>query len=489
MMNAAICKRPTLGLVPVMVTTLLLGLVLPLTAVQAGFFDKMASDFNKAMSGNSRNAQPAPPPQPPPPPPREMGVMKKSANIRSGPGTSHGKLGLAAKGTAVEIITRKSKWLYVDTEVGSGPVTGWVYAPLVTLGSAAVVTSSATPPTQGRLAVAPPAAAVQYAPGTTVRYDTRWGGNASQPVPEYAGYSAEFRPVKEMLARGDLAGVEAFYAQQTAEARQAAGHDEAKLVEKVGLLNWVEQGTLSIDQGEFDNAARDFSYAERILDNRQQSSKVSDGFFGAMSFLGETVSGQGDLHDYSGEGYERVLMLNYKSIAYLLKGERKAYNVARRSIDWQRLEQKRFEEIKQETEKKLAEAQQEGSKSGSLIPGMDGGGFDSQYQRLDRKALTVASAYVNPFGYYMAGMIQEFESYDDTSLRDNALIAYKKALKLNPTSAVLKKAVKDLGKSKAKRGRRLVHVVVADGFVPEKKLLTYWLNAGRGGRIPIKLTI
>lgn len=460
-------------------------LLLPLGSAQAlGFFEKMGRDFNNAVSG--RSSAPAPVPQPPPPPPKEMGVMKKSANIRSGPGTNHAKLGLASKGTPVEIVAKKPKWFYVDTVVGSGPVTGWVYAPLVTLGSdnAASVASVQRP----AVAIVAPSTAVSYAPGTAVRYSNAQLGRGSAVTPQYAGYSAEFQPVKEMLYRGDLAGVDSYYQQQTAEARQAAGHDESKLVDKVGLLNWIEQGTLSIDQGRFDQAANDFAFAERILDQRQESSKVSDSFFSVLTFAAETVTLQGDYDAYEGEGYERVLMLNYKSIAYLLKGDERAYNVARRSIDWQRQEQRKFEEIKQEAEKNLVEAEQ-GDSNSSLIPGMDDGDFDSQYRRLDRKAATVASAYVNPFGYYMAGMIQEFESYDDASLRDNALIAYKKALKLNPGSKVLKKAVKDLGKRKPQRGRRLIHVVVADGFVPEKKLLTYWMNMGRSGRLPIKLTI
>ncbi len=101
--------------------------------------------------------------------------------------------------------------------------------------------------------------------------------------------------------------------------------------------------------------------------------------------------------------------------------------------------------------------------------------------------MSVASAYVNPFGFYMAGIVQEFDGYDDVSLRDNARISYKKALKLNPKSKVLKQAVKEI-KKRVRRNRRLVQVVIADGFAPEKKTLQFGI-AMPGGVVPVKLPI
>ncbi len=84
-------------------------------------------------------------------------------------------------------------------------------------------------------------------------------------------------------------------------------------------------------------------------------------------------------------------------------------------------------------------------------------------------------------------MVQEFESKDDRSLRGNARISYEKALELNPNSKVLKQAVKDM-KGKYNKNKRLVHIVVADGFVPEKKMLVYNIPTGNGV-VPIKLTL
>ncbi len=98
------------------------------------------------------------------------------------------------------------------------------------------------------------------------------------------------------------------------------------------------------------------------------------------------------------------------------------------------------------------------------------------------------SAYVNPFGYYVAGVVHEFESASDITLRDNARISYEKALKLNPDAAVLKQAVADLSKPAKRRDDRLVHVVVAVGFAPEKKTLLHGIQFG-DQVLPLKLPI
>ena len=112
-----------------------------------------------------------------------------------------------------------------------------------------------------------------------------------------------------------------------------------------------------------------------------------------------------------------------------------------------------------------------------------------QYSHLEALAIRVPSAYVNPFGYYIAGIIQEYDSYKDPSLRHNALISYKKALELNPDSQVIQQTIKDLDKNKNKDKKgTLLQVIIGDGFVPEKKVLCYWIKS-KDIAIPIKLPI
>jgi len=171
----------------------------------------------------------------------------------------------------------------------------------------------------------------------------------------------------------------------------------------------------------------------------------------------------------------------------LVQGERKAYNVARRSIDWQNIEKKAFDVRMSKVTEQQGEQQTGHSTNGETSSSAQSG-IAGVFDALNTKAKDVPSAYVNPFGFYVTGMIQEYESYQDRSLRDNARISYKKALALNPSSQTLKQAVKDLKKKRAPSGKRLLHVVVADGFVPEKKVLSYEFQTG-DIKFPLKITI
>lgn len=388
---------------------------------------------------------------------RVTGFTTKAANIRYGPGTNNPKVGLLPANTRLLIVSTQGQWYQVQSEHNGSRLNGWIYAPLV-------------------------------------RIDP-YGGRKDKESLEtltYEGYSKYYLPIKKELAKGNTKGVEKVYLDKEKKVRESA-KTEFDFIQNMGLLHWWERGTTAIDLGEEEQAVKFLDYSERLLQERQRESKIGGWFKTALNFGAETLSGNEELQPYSGEGYERVLMLNYKSIAYLLQGNRRAYNVTRRAIDWQNREKKQFEEQQREMKKELEEkkSSQEQSKDQASNKSATKN-IMSRYAELRAKAKDVPSAYVNPFGYYVAGMIQEYESYDDWSLRDNARISYNKALKLNPKSKVLKKAVKDM-KSAAPSGSRLVHVVVADGYVPEKKVLTYrMVSKSRGSGnivIPIKLPI
>jgi len=378
---------------------------------------------------------------------KEIAIAKKNTNLRAGPGTGNQKIGRIPLGTEVVVLSRNGKWLQVRVLLPQGYKVGWAYAPLFELEN----------------------------------FKTSTRRVQSHPVERsnlfYAGYSQDFQVVKQAMVSGDLQAVEDFYTGREKEIREKS-QSEWELIENIGLLRWMERGTLSLDSGNLDESIRDFGRAEDILDVRQKNSQAEDFLTSLTTFAAETITGNEEFQEYPGEGYEKVLMLNYKSIAYLLDGKRKAYNVTRRAIDWQNMEKQKFEDELREVKEK--EAPQGISESNSE--------WQESYKALDVIAERVPSAYVNPFGYYVAGMIQEFESKDDRSLRDNARISYQKALDLNPQSKVLKKAVQDMKKKQPKDNKRLVHVVVADGFVPEKKMLVYQVPTNKGV-VPIKLSI
>lgn len=294
----------------------------------------------------------------------------------------------------------------------------------------------------------------------------------------YKGYSKKFMEIKELMKSGEPESVTAMYAEQ----------DKGKSYKKIGYLGLLERGTLATDQGNSENAVERFYYAEQILKDREKECLAKEKAKKGFSLFLQTVTGYEESGPYWGEPYEKILLLNYKTIAYLLQGDRKAYNVTRRAIDWQNMAKKVFEEKVREAKIKLGQEQKDQHKKGDdssklnfkkIIAG--------QFSGMDAKASTVASAYVNPFGFYVAGIIQELESDDDPSLRKNALISYKKALELNPHSRVIQQAVKELKKEYTPSGTKLVHVVVGEGFVPEKKVLEFWIDVGEV--IPIKLPI
>jgi hypothetical protein len=395
------------------------------------------------------------------------GKVAKGANLRAGPGQDNAKVGYLPAGTRVGIAERSGNWYRIEANVNGEALRGWVYSPLIEVGGPAPAVAAAAPGVSGGSAA----------------------GTGAKPRKEisYTGYSEQFQPIKKMLETGDLKGVDVHYEGQNQAIKEKA-RNEKQFLEQVGLVSWLEQGTLALDRGEFDTSVESFTFAERLIDLDDQQSWLRLGFDRVMGEGTGLITGDGEMQDYLAVGYERVLMLNYKSIAYMLEGQRNAYNVTRRAIDWQKLEQKAFDEKRREVEKQLAEKKAGTSDAGNATADDLDSQISADYAKFDKKALSVPSAYVNPFGYYVQGMVQEYESYDDWSLRDNARISYEKALELNPGSKVLKRAVSDMKKPKGSQGSRLVHVVVADGFVPEKKMLTYRIQS-HDGDIPIKLTM
>ncbi|MFH1076575.1 MAG: peptidoglycan-binding protein [Pseudomonadota bacterium] len=255
------------------------------------------------------------------------------------------------------------------------------------------------------------------------------------------------------------------------------------------VLAYLEGGNLALCAGNVYQAVDKFACAENMLARNESGTKAGGWFKKGSTFAMETLLGDEEMGEYKGEGYEKVFMLNLKSIAYLLAGERKAYNVTRRAIGWQETEKRRFEDKIREAREKYASEQNKQQGSGqSILSSLNLSAILAQeYAQMEKRAVTVPSAYVNPFGYYIAGVVQEFESFNEPSLRDNALISYKKALELNPDCRALKDIVGDIKKSPL-QGKRLVHVVAGDGFVPEKKLLRFGLQVDKTV-VPVKLSM
>lgn len=295
-----------------------------------------------------------------------------------------------------------------------------------------------------------------------------------QPEVYYAGYSKKYVPYREKLAAGDADSVLQMMDEEESKIK-AKGKDDEALASKLRLVGLMERASLSLQLGEPDKALRYCNLGEALIEERASESYVIGGI---SSIWGVTTDffGAGEFGRYDAPGYEKVLLLDLASMAYLLKGDDRAFNVARLAIEWQDEEKEKFSrEIEKKPEdsggkeKEGAADQQENSVR--LISALH-----NEFAKYDRAALSVPNAFVNPFGDYVTGMVDEFKSVKLKSLLSNAHIAYKQALELNPGSKVLQQAVAD---TKAKKSAdRLIHVVALDGFVPDKKVLSIPVNHG-----------
>jgi len=293
----------------------------------------------------------------------------------------------------------------------------------------------------------------------------------------YEGYTKDMLAIKKLVSAGKI--------DEAIKLRQKGSNTPDKL----DVLANLELGLMTLDNRDVSSAQAHFAKAEQSQINKKDQSTVSSFFSTIGSTAISTVSGNEEFGEYPGVGFERVLMLNYKSIAFLLEGSRDAYNVTRRAIDLQNVEKKAFDEKVREAKKEIAEEEKTQKEKGAELNKVGFGSLlNKQYAGSNKKASKVANAFVNPFGFYIAGVVQELDSYEDKSLRDNARISYKKALELNPKSDVIKQAIRDI-KKPAPKNKRLVHVIIGDGFAPEKKLLKFDLSLGFGPATHIELPL
>ena len=244
---------------------------------------------------------------------------------------------------------------------------------------------------------------------------------------------------------------------------------KAALVDKLRLVGLMERASIALQTGDAGKTHEYCNMAQDLIEERESESYLSEGL-GAMEKLATKFFGAGEYGRYDASGFEKVLLLDLAAMAFLLEGDDRAFNVARLAILWQDEEKEKFEEkleaLEKEAEEKITKDDLGKNSEASGIYGK----LQKEYSKYDDVALMVPNAFVNPFGDYVTGMVNEFKSVKVKSLLSNANIAYKQALELNPKSNVLKQAVKDTEKKKS--ASRLIHVVCLDGFVPEKKVLS-----------------
>ena len=269
------------------------------------------------------------------------------------------------------------------------------------------------------------------------------------------------------------------------DAKMQAKHQyDDGFAEDMGMLNLLEISSLYLSTGNVDKSLEYSRYSECLIEKRENEPEIWELLRKGGNFFGSMAGGGGEFSVYDPVGYERVLLLNIQAMDYLLKGDERAFNVALKSTDWQDLEREKFEKHLETLKKQSADLEKEGNKKGEHIDRKQSKKnrkikntvfrrLTKEFSKYNRKALKVPSAFVNPFGDYLAGVAKEYKSVDSDfrSQMDNARIHYENARKLNPKSKVLKLAYKDAKKRRS--AKRLVQIVAFDGFAPEKNILRF----------------
>ena len=308
-------------------------------------------------------------------------------------------------------------------------------------------------------------------------------------------YSECFHVVRNDFYNGLYERIRAKLDTIDAELQQKHQYDDG-FAEDMGMLNLLEAASLYLYTGSVEKSLEYSKYAECLIEKREDEPKLWELLYKGRNMVGSLAGGQ-EYSVYDPIGYERVLLLNIQAMDYLLKGDDRAFNVARKSTDWQEFEREKFEQQIEALEQqpwKYDDKDEGGTidpqkeKRNQIIKNKVFARLAKEYAQYDKKALKVPSAFVNPFGDYLAGVVKEFKSVDADfrSQMDNARIHYDKACKLNSKSRVLQLAYKDTKKRRS--AKRLVQIVAFDGFVPEKNIFKFNIILKKSS-IPIHLEV
>lgn len=175
-------------------------------------------------------------------------------------------------------------------------------------------------------------------------------------------YAEAYAPAREMLMNGQFDEIRAKMVENGQKTVKTEEKDEAgnvkevsrdasltneemeRLINEQSELAIVERGLISLNVGDVKRALSYFDAAEEKM-NRAEA---DDSAASKASSWGKTgaaaVTGAEEMANYQMRGYEKVMLLNYKALCYMLQGDRKAYNVTRRAIDLQQEEWEKIQE-------------------------------------------------------------------------------------------------------------------------------------------------
>jgi uncharacterized protein len=287
-----------------------------------------------------------------------------------------------------------------------------------------------------------------------------------------AGYSLRYEPVRARLRSCDFSGaISQFSVTSSSPIAGAAADDEQAsrplLTSNDDFLANSELGIMNFESGNYDIALEKFNIALQAAGKREGFlRRIGRGF-------GGFILGRGDFGPYRQRDFEEILQLNYLALNFLIQGDRKSYNVARRSGLVQRQLHDQFREKIEQAQKALRDEQNKPENANASIGEILGPEFAS----FAPTARRVPNAYVNPLGPYVSAVVLEIASLEQPALRGNARAAYEEAAGLLTNGQALTRAAQAMG-SPATPGERVVHVIVAEGLVPSRQLLRFGLQWG-----------
>lgn len=442
-------------------------------------------------------------------PSKQTGISKVNLNVRQKPSTKGKRIGQLTKGQKLEINDTDGNWYHITSTSGA-PLTGWVSGKYVT--KTTTESSKASASKSKQVAGTSKTGKNPFAFLDNL-FDVKKEGNnykisvkSAQSMKDvkngvsYLGYSQDYHELRKLIYRGQRKKAIAHYENDTG----AQLKDNIPLIDmesgSLKTLHNMDLGVLRLEAGDTANAMEHFSTSLRELELEESEGIITSMFSTSGRWILGKTSGDEEFLPYDPDGYEKVMLLNYKAIAYLLEGKDEAFNVARRATTWQSEERQKFDEEIEEANNSLKSEKNKLNKSTSkdnsplpFLPVLNSGFAEigKHFSKSEKYAKKVPSAYVNPFSDYLRGAVMEYYSQVDDSNIDDAFKAYREASRLNPDSKLLKKAAKELelfndDPSKMPNGN-LLHVVLADGFAPEKKVYTYVLPIP-DAIIPVRLT-
>jgi hypothetical protein len=200
------------------------------------------------------------------------------------------------------------------------------------------------------------------------------------------------------------------------------------------LLLYLERGRLRQINDDLDGSMADYLAAMSFFD--QEDAKARYTATGAGSQVMATMVNDRTL-PYSGRSYERIMLLQQQALNVLAMGDYEGLGVMVNNLAYQIGQaEKRYQEELEAVEKQRQDGHEKAYSAVDSMPA-----FQNQMAAMNRDAAKVRNSFQNAYVYYFSGMY--YESRQDWS---NAYLAYKTALRLQPTCRTFQDDVRRLAR-------------------------------------------